>query len=408
VSTGTAAAVVAASMTATPPFASADTIGDFTLNWTAYDAADQIPMLKATMTAVFQDGNHTAEYNGSSCRGALDVADPIAWYCFAPTDTSSLRKGPDIDPTAWIPQAITTVSDALDDEDWNGYRGLIVGWYHEGSSGARVSVLNTSTDTYRHVLLVNPYWDAALGRYNFKALQGLHAGGMAWYGDYLYVVDTNWGIRVFDTNHIYDLGASTNGTTSCSGIGWVDTNGNNVPDHYCASTYKYAMTQVGFWQRPTGSDPDKFCLASGADPRFSYISLDRNARPDRLIVGEWCRSADASNGRMVAYNMSNHVPANGVPDDYWTLPVSNIQGAAYDGLHMFLNQSNGAANSGKLFKTLSNSHTLAMSGDPLDTPIGPEDLSLWRGSSTLWSVTEHMTNTAPYAGRMIYLMPTVW
>ncbi|RKR91317.1 hypothetical protein BDK92_5710 [Micromonospora pisi] len=395
-------------VTVSAPAAHAATIDDFTLSWTSYPAADAIPMVKATMTAVLQDGNHTAAYRGSSCSNALGQSTPIAWYCFASTDSSSLRPGPDLDPTAWIPQAITTVSDALGDEEWNGQQGLIVGWYHEGSSGARISVMNTATDAYRHVLLANPYWDSALGRYNFRALNNLHVGGMVWYGDYLYVVDTNWGIRVFGMKHIYDLGASTNGTTTCSGIGWVDTaDADAAPDSYCASTYKYAMMQIGFWQRPTASNSANFCLSSGADPRFSYISLDRMAVPDRLIVGEYCPADAAVNGRLVAYNMTDHVPTNGVPDAAWNLPVSNIQGAATNGINFYFNQSDGTTRNGNLYKALPSGSTLNLNGSPRKTPIGPEDLSIWQSSGHLWSVTEHITSGSS-PGRMIYLMPSIF
>jgi hypothetical protein len=52
---------------------------------------------------------------------------------------------------------------------------------------------------YRHVLLVEPYRDRA-GNPSFRAVP-VHAGGIAWYGHYLYVADTYAGFRVFDTRH---------------------------------------------------------------------------------------------------------------------------------------------------------------------------------------------------------------
>ncbi|MFF5232715.1 hypothetical protein [Dactylosporangium sp. NPDC000521] len=405
------ASVGSAVVTASPAYA--DTISDFTLSESPfYGAANDIPLVKATMTAVFQDGNHAVVPNGSACSGAKKSSNPGGWYCFASSDTSSNRLGPDIDPEAWIPQAMTGVSDALDDEDWNGNSGMLIGWYHEGSSGARVSLLNLNQSSayyqkYRHILLANPYYDGT--RATFKALTNLHIGGMVWYGDYLYVVDTNWGIRVFSTKYIFDLGASTNGTTSCSGIGYVDTNNNGVADSYCASTYKYVMTQIGFWQRPSASSSSAFCNGGSGNPRFSYISLDRAATPDRLIVGEWCKSTDTSKGRVVAYNMNNgstvtHKPNDGRPDAAWNLPESNIQGAAIAGGHMYLNQSNGYDN-GKLYKTTIGSGTLTVSGSPQNTPVGPEDLSLLRSDNSLWSVTEHLTSSSGTPGRMIYKMP---
>jgi hypothetical protein len=36
----------------------------------------------------------------------------------------------------------------------------------------------------------------------------VHAGGVAWYGNYLYVADTEAGLRVFDLRKIFDLDRS--------------------------------------------------------------------------------------------------------------------------------------------------------------------------------------------------------
>ncbi|GLZ81598.1 hypothetical protein Afil01_64050 [Actinorhabdospora filicis] len=409
-----AASTAVAVTVATAPAAAAPPANDFVMDWTAYPAADNIPMVKASMTAVFGDGNRNAVLNGNECAAAKNGADEAAypkyWYCFDSGDTSSFYNGPDDGVSAWIPQAVTTTADALDDEDWNGNKGIIVGWYHEGGSGVRISVLNTATNTYRHVLLANPYWDGE--RYTYKALKGLHAGGMAWYGDYLYVVDTFYGIRVFDTKHIFDLGASTNGTTSCSGIGYVDTNANGVADKYCASTYKYVMPQVGMWQQAgtAGRDPNSavYCEADSGDSRYSTISIDRDARPrHQLVVGEYCDGGEASNGRVVAYDMDDHRLMDGVPDASWDLPVRRVQGVASAGGYVFLNQSNTAVNAGRLFRATRSGGALTVVGQGLAAPIGPEALSVWRSRSEVWSVTEHKHATGN-GRRMLYAMPTSW
>ena len=39
----------------------------------------------------------------------------------------------------------------------------------------------------------------------FAGIGGLHGGGIAWYGNLLYVVDTDDGLRVFDLKHIYQV-----------------------------------------------------------------------------------------------------------------------------------------------------------------------------------------------------------
>ena len=193
--TAAALAAVGALVAAAPAHASA--IADFRLTWQAYPAADALStkLTKATMTAVLQDGNHTVDFLGDACANALGStakSTVFTYYCF--NDESSNRL--DSASNARIPQSVTTVSDALLDEDWNGHSALIVGWYHKGANGSRIQVVDMNTHRFRNVLLVNPYFNGS--RPDFKSMGTLHAGGLAWYGDYLYVVDTNQGIRVPD------------------------------------------------------------------------------------------------------------------------------------------------------------------------------------------------------------------
>jgi hypothetical protein len=44
---------------------------------------------------------------------------------------------------------------------------------------------------------------------DFTSIPQLHAGGIAWYGDHLYVMETHGGIRVFDWRKIYQVDTST-------------------------------------------------------------------------------------------------------------------------------------------------------------------------------------------------------
>ncbi|MGW0958255.1 hypothetical protein ACWD4K_04235 [Streptomyces gelaticus] len=47
-------------------------------------------------------------------------------------------------------------------------------------------------------------------RCHCAAQNGIHAGGMVWYGNYLYVADTANGMRVFDLRKIMDLNPDNN------------------------------------------------------------------------------------------------------------------------------------------------------------------------------------------------------
>lgn len=119
---------------------------------------------------------------------------------------------------------------------YQGYDVTLISWHHtiksggknvDGPKGARITFIDRSKPNnvrYRHVLLVLGYKDSS-GKANFRT-QTLHAGGIMWYGNLLYVVDTRAGIRIFDMNHIYEVDDSGNG------IGRVGTK-------YQAYGYKY-------------------------------------------------------------------------------------------------------------------------------------------------------------------------
>lgn len=116
----------------------------------------------------------------------------------------------DQDTKNWYPQGITTSADALDKGTYEGHRVQLISWhsdhYDGGKRGARVSFVKQGSGrskNYRHVLLVQPSGDNS-----FKAIDGLHAGGIMWYGNLLYVVDTSGGLRVFDMDHMYKVDGS--------------------------------------------------------------------------------------------------------------------------------------------------------------------------------------------------------
>jgi hypothetical protein len=107
----------------------------------------------------------------------------------------------------WYPQGITTSADAGADGQYEGKTVILTSWYYSGSGdnkGVRVSFVdyaNPSAPRYRHVLLVEPYTDAT-GSPNFRAVP-MPAGGIVWYGHYLYVADTRGGFRVFDDGYVH-------------------------------------------------------------------------------------------------------------------------------------------------------------------------------------------------------------
>lgn len=111
----------------------------------------------------------------------------------------------EFDSESWYPQGISSSVDA-GDVKYNKNHLFLVSWYakKDKEKGARVTFINTnvSPPKYRHVLLVEPTGTSS--KPSFKTV-GVHAGGIAWYGNLLYVTDTDHGARLFDVDHIYKV-----------------------------------------------------------------------------------------------------------------------------------------------------------------------------------------------------------
>ena len=119
-----------------------------------------------------------------------------------------------------------------------------------------------------------------------------HAGGIAWYGHYLYVAETDVGLRVFDTRYI--LGAKKLPRSADLGL-------------------PYVLPQVGLYRQ-----------VKGAGLNFSFVETDRSG--PSLITGAY---ADQKLGRRVvrwplnAKTFRVGTQATGA----WRMPASNVQGA---------------------------------------------------------------------------------
>lgn len=133
----------------------------------------------------------------------------------------------------WKPQGLTSSSDALEAGEWKGRNVWIVSWYspaeHYGS--VRVTVIDKETRKYRHVLLVEPNEEGPVQpATDFKPID-IHAGGIVWYGNTLWVADTTKGLRVFDLDNIWEVE-----------IG--DKVGKNDNGEFTAQNYRYVIPQV--------------------------------------------------------------------------------------------------------------------------------------------------------------------
>jgi hypothetical protein len=243
----------------------------------------------------------------------------------------------------------------------------------------------------------------------------LHAGGIVWYGNYLFVADTDRGFRVFDMRRIYDLGASPNGTTANENlIGWQPST--SLAGTYHGYAYRYIMPQIGSWTRTADDGAEAKCTASDGSPNFSYTSLDRSGF-NHLLAGEYCEAALPTTGRVATWPIAGAFDADGElimdtayrwqADAAYKIPAGTprIQGATRFNDRWYLSQSNGSS-VGRLHiteKVTSSTGTLNVArSQPLT--FGPEDLSHWpAGTGTtpplgvMWTVSEHPNQRMVYS-----------
>lgn len=178
------------------------TLSDYRLKQSAYsstiaklDAA--LPNVK--VSTVISDLNHVNPATFPSIKNIIKSSS-YGWENSADFDDQDTEK--------WYPQGITTSADAYASGEYEGSRVQLITWhsdnYDAGKRGARITFVSqgTATKKYRHVLLVRPKGDD-----DFEPIAGLHAGGVAWYGNLVYVVDTTGGLRVFDLDHLYKVDA---------------------------------------------------------------------------------------------------------------------------------------------------------------------------------------------------------
>ncbi|MCX5009990.1 hypothetical protein OG765_03170 [Streptomyces sp. NBC_00555] len=314
----------------------------------------------------------------------------------------------DQDAVEWIPQGITTSADALGAGLWpaGGKRVVLVSWYFETDpddngvadflidKGIRVSFVDytsAAAPVYRHVLLVEPVRGAG-GTFTYEPVRK-HAGGIMWYGNRLYVVDTYKGLRVFDLDSILEVST-----------GLPDACGLQSDGSYHAYDYRFVLPQCGAYDN------------TGTLLRFSAIGLDRASSPDSLTVSEYATSLTSPvvdysgtgwNGNGTKVDLPKIVRW---PLDYTTRKLAattateavtvkqgKIQGVVSRQSKHYLSQSNGPSSNGYL-KTVTSGTDVPSTVVRLG--VGSEDLSFHSGTTTDWAYRESVIwNLSEYAGR---------
>ncbi|HEX5120815.1 MAG TPA: hypothetical protein VFW65_37005 [Pseudonocardiaceae bacterium] len=248
--------------------------GEFTLtaNYHQFDALNSALTANlgtASVATVMANANH----DRTALPSTFSVSGLAAGFDFDSGDNGDCTN---------FPQGITTSRDAVGDTNGGNYDGhqlVLVSWYtKDGCAGAearsRITLVDwdaTYPNNYRKILLVQPTGTAAAPSFTDIPI---HAGGVSWYGDDLYVADTGHGMRVFDMKDI--LRTNTGGTAGQ--IGCTSTT-------VChAHNYAYVLPQIGTVTSNT---------TSGTNLAWSSIALDRVS--GSIVMAEYtCQSGCTS------------------------------------------------------------------------------------------------------------------
>ncbi|WNG42149.1 hypothetical protein F0U61_26555 [Archangium violaceum] len=309
----------------------------------------------------------------------------------------------DMATTDWVPQALTA-----------GVSGstnvAIVSWHYAPTTapekGVRISVadisdMSVSAVNYRHVLLVRPTSSG-----NFTVV-GEHGGGLAWYGNYLYMADTSDGMRVFDLTQIREVDTRTTCDTAIGKVGSV----------WCAYGYKYVLPQVSAYVVPS-------TLTSPCRPKFSFLGKDTRGTTDVVLSGEYCNNTGTScpydgstpglGGRLYRWPVDSSTyrlkTVNGAvtPERAYIMNEPNVQGVApimttTSTTSYWLSSTR---YSGALFKvSTSASRTAYLSGSSQWARM-PEGMHATGSGTNLWTVTEGYNDSTNPAtgGRVVFFV----
>lgn len=277
----------------------------------------------------------------------------------------------------WWPQGVTTSADADVSGAVAGRRLVVTTWYAKPVDGvrrgSRLTFLDLDTLRYRHVLLVEPTLDAE-GRLGLASVR-IHAGGVVWAGPWLHVAAT---ARGFVSCHVDDLLRVPDDNERPDEIGVGDLDG--VPR--IASFGHHYVLPVRMVHRAFTDE--------GHEPlRYSFLSLDRSTHPPALLAGEYGRGGQTTRVARLELDATTWLPAtdgSGVSRPALAdARTVQMQGAVVARGRHHVSTSRGPWVPGSIWTGQLGQlreHRWAV-------PMGPEDLSYWPATDTLWSVSEH-------------------
>ncbi len=307
----------------------------------------------------------------------------------------------DMATTEWIPQALTA-----------GVSGTanvaLVSWHYAPTTspdkGVRISVadisdMSGSAVNYRHLLLVRP---TSSGQFTTVPE---HGGGLAWYGNYLYMADTSDGLRVFDLTQIRAVDTSPTCETQLGQVGSV----------WCAYGYKYVLPQVSAYVVPSS-------ITSPCRPKFSFLGKDTRGTTSVVLSGEFCNDTGTScaydgstpglGGRLYRWPVDTAtwrlktVSGLVAPERAYIMNEPNVQGVApimtSTGTTSYWLSS--TRSGGALFKVSTSASRTSYLSSLGEWALMPEGMHATASGTNLWTVTEGVSGiTSPaIGGRVVF------
>ncbi len=246
----------------------------------------------------------------------------------------------------WWPQGIDVRADA------DGHT-IVVSWYAQRRRvgvATRLSFVRLTPGRrprYQHVLLVEPGADGELVPVN------IHAGGIAWHDDRIYVADTFGGIRLFRVDDI------------------ARVRGKGLRRPAGARASRYVLPQEAAFEAFTPDGERRM--------RYSFISLEEGEQGPQFAVGEY---RDGDDGRLARIPLEPG--ETGSTLEFRAAGLRRMQGVCVVDGTWFVTASAGTQ-PGDLWVGEPGSLTR----HPGVLPPGPEDLAHERGTRMLWSLSEH-------------------
>jgi hypothetical protein len=195
----------------------------------------------------------------------------------------------------------------------------------------------------------------------------VHAGGVEVHGQWVYVVDTQLGVRVFDLNRM--LKAEADPAKATCGL---------VDNRLVAFDYRYVLPQVAHY-RITGAAP------------YSCLSLDRASMT--LWLGQYLAPADAARSAITGIplgadgKLGDRATSVTFPKDKGGAYAHRIQGAFRRGGQTWLSITGQTRYEGSTAR-LALYEDGAAAGYRWRWPHGAEDLYYDEADDRLWCLTE--------------------